>query len=474
MSPESSRVDLPTSIAELRDLIRDRKITKELFETSGFQVLWSKIPECIFSNNPEIVWASLSILGRMAAVSKPAERLANPLIAERLSGSLPEVVRLADGDDRYYLAKSLELGNKTRITEIAFQELAIEETAETARRVWASIASASTQSLTDFLTRLNAEIGAAFRSSNLSSDMACRRLRRVIASISDFLATADCDAGEDLGKQLRILYLGHLPKSGPEDRVLRDDAAGDLVVSLKRIIRLNFAARTDPESYKIMGGMRAWWHPASPPEYFESNVKQIARLGVQSLLSFAKQGVMNKPLREALVAASSKQVIQSLTHEFSSNSQAILPDVAYWFINGVDPKGTRSVPAVEAMSDAKLDEYIARLLISLDSPEIQEGVIEQALKDVGDIMPAEGVVFSEAIKRISQIGQWARAIARSRRIELAPRRAMTVAFDPNVHVGTDDLIVESMVYVQAAGAIKKTQGDISVVLIKAEVEQRHG
>ncbi|MEP5268990.1 MAG: hypothetical protein ABJQ63_16570, partial [Lentilitoribacter sp.] len=146
----------------------------------------------------------------------------------------------------------------------------------------------------------------------------------------------------------------------------------------------------------------------------------------------------------------------------------------YWFINGAEPRETRSIRAVDAISETKLDEYIAHLLISLESPELQGTELEQALKDVVDIMPAEGETLSGATKRISQVAQWSRAIARMRRIELSPLQNETVSYDPSVHAGEDDLKIGMPVRVSTSGAIKKTQGDIQAVLIKAEVERLYG
>lgn len=473
-STKATAEDFPTPIAELRALIRERKITKELFETAEFQKLLEQVATCATSDNPKVFWIAISTLGRMASISKPAERIAYPIIAKGLSREMPEMRRLDDGEDRYYLAKSLELGGNEKITDLAFRELAEEEAAETARRVWVAIASDGCNSLTDFLGRLNKEITVAVKPLQGNADAICRRLRRINSALENVLATAEIDTGEEFGKQLRSLYLGHLPSAGPDDRELRRDTSQDYLESLRRIARLNFVARSDPAIYKVVDGIRNWWRPATPPENFEATARQIARLGVESLHSYAKQGVMNKPLREALVAASDKQTIERFAREFAAHSHGIDAEIAYWFINGKEPRETRSIRAVEAMSDTKLDEYVARLLISLDTSELRGSELEQALKDVVDIMPAEGEILSGAIKRTAQIAQWGRAIARMRRIELKPLQNETVQYDPSVHAGEDDLKLGMTVRVSTPGAIKKTQGDVQVVLIKAEVEQFYG
>lgn len=465
---------LPASIEAIRQLIRDRKITKELFETAEFQSVWEKIPRCLESRTPEVVWASLSTLGHFAAVSKPAERLAQPLIEGRLASELPVMIRPTDGDERYYLAKSMEYGADPKIGELAFRELAEEETAETARRVWAGIAGQNVSSLSEFLSRLNREIKAVRREHDLSADAVCRRLRRINDAVDDFLASADCDAGEEVGEHLRNFYCGHVPRSGPEDRELRDDTSGEFLASLKKIVRLNFSARMDPETYKVVAGIGKWWGAASPSESFETSARQIVRLGTQSLLTYAKQGVKNKPLRQALVEALSEKAVEGLAREFAANSNIGDANVAYWFAHGAEPMETRPIRAVSAISEAKLDEYVARLLIALEQIDSRKSILEQALSDVSDILPVEGETISSAFQRVTQVAQWARAVARSRQIEISPSRSEIVSFDPSAHDGPANTKVGAEIRVLTPGAIKNVQGDVKVVLVKAGVEQIRG
>jgi hypothetical protein len=212
---ETTPSDRPNALAELRALIQSRKLTKEQFETSEFKALWKSVGSYLHDENPFAVWTTFAILGRMAAISKPAERLVEPLLGERLQTALPEFVRLPDGEDRYYLARSLQGVKRSEIIAISYRKLAEEETAETARRVWAGIAGSGGASLTAFLQRLNNEIETVARENDLRPDALCRRMRRIIAAIDDFVATVDVDAGDELGKQLKVLFVGHLPKSGP-------------------------------------------------------------------------------------------------------------------------------------------------------------------------------------------------------------------------------------------------------------------
>ena len=128
---ESENSDLPTALAELRALIQSRKLTKEQFDTTEFQALWKSVKSYLHDEDPSLVWIAFSTLGRMAEDTKPAKRLVEPVLSERLETDLPTFVRLPDGKDRYYLARSLEGGQRSEIVDIAYKELAREEVAET-------------------------------------------------------------------------------------------------------------------------------------------------------------------------------------------------------------------------------------------------------------------------------------------------------------------------------------------------------
>lgn len=449
-------------------------VTKEQFETSEFKALWKSVGSHLHDEDPAVVWTTFATLGRMAAISKPAERLVGPLLRKRLETALPDFVRLPDGEDRYYLARSLQGCKRSEIIAISFRQLAEEETAETARRVWANIAGSEVTSLTTFLERVNQQIETISRESDLKPDALCRRMRRIVSVIDDFVAMVDVDSGDDLGKQLRVLFVGHLPKSGPDDRILRDEACQDFLAAMQKIVRLNFNARTDPESYKIIDAMRGWWRPASPSQEFESAVRHIARLGVETLLMFAKQGVMNKPLRDALVAAVGARSINSMASEFAARTPSLDESIGYWFVNGEERKEERSVSGIEALTEAKLDEYVGRLLIALDTTELDSNAVEHALNDVKDIMAAEGVLLEGALKRGTLATQWARAVARTRRIALRPQRSELVQYDPAAHVGEDDLRIGSEVRVLTPGVVKEGRGGFSMILVKAEVERNNG
>ena len=294
-------------------MIQARQLTKEFFLTGEFQRTWQDVQACLNSDRGSDVWIALSVAGRASSISKPAEAVFLPAIKRRLSETLPEWHVLEDGEDRYYLAKALQSAPNNRIVDLAFAELAREEAGEKARRVWAGMAFEHSSSREEFLVRLNECIAHVKQKQGLTTDALIRRLRRISNVIADDLATAEKPTGPDFGNALRGFYAGRAIASGPEDRELREESAVEFVGCLARIGRLNLGAASDPAVYGILTALRGWWQPSSPPERLEALSKKVAHAGIDVLHMFARQDVANKRLRQAIVDACGRSVVDLLS-----------------------------------------------------------------------------------------------------------------------------------------------------------------
>ena len=450
-------------------MIQERRLTKEFFETEEFERAWDEVQACMNSDRDSDVWIALSIAGRASSVSKPAEAIFLPAIKQRLSKILPEWHSLEDGEDRYYLAKALQSTSSTQIVDRAFAELAREEIAEKARRVWADIAFANSSSRQEFLARLNLFIALVRKEQGLTVDSLIRRIRRINNVIVENLATSEKSTGSDYGEALRGFYAGPAIAKGPEDKALKEASAIEFIRSLARIVRLSFAAASDPEVYGILAVLRRWWRPSSPPRRFEALSKAVAEAGVETLHIFARQGVRNKPLREAIVAACSRNVVDRLSKAAADADISLPEDVSYWLASGSERTGERSTAALDALSGRHLDERIGRLLITLSSPDSSFRALRAIADQVGILMPEEANALSRSANRMSQITTWSNAIARSRDLELTGVPGEFVVYDPAVHDANDDCVIGSRVMVTAPGAVRNVSGRPQVLIVKMEV-----
>ena len=460
---------MPQGIRHLGTLIQARQLTKEFFKTEEFEKTWNEVQVCMDSDRAHDVWPALSVASRASSISKPAEAIFLPAIKRRLSKALPEWHPLEDGEDRYYLAKALQSSSRAQIIDRAFAELAQEEVAEKARRIWADIAFARSSTRQEFLARLNQFVVIAQKDQDLTIDSLIRRLRRINNVIVENLATSEKSTGSDYGEALRGFYAGPAIAKGPEDKVLKEESAVEFLRSLTRIVRLSFAAASDPEVYGILAVLRRWWRPSSPPRSFEALSKTVAEVGVQTLHIFARQGVRNKPLREAIVAACSRNVVDRLSKAAADADVSLPEDVSYWLAHGSERTGERSTAALEALSGRHLDERIGRLLITLSSPDSSFRELKTIADQVGILMPEEASTLSRIANRMSQITTWSNAIARSRDMELTGEPGKIVTYDPAVHDANENCIIGSKVVVASPGVVRRISGRPQVLIVKMEV-----
>ena len=350
-------------------LIRERRLTKEFFASEEFSEIMNEVQFCLNSQSAIDVWTTLSAVGRAASISKPSETVFLPVIRRRLESKLPEWQALGDGEDRYYLAKALQFAPNKEIVDLAFTELAREDVAEKARRLWASIAFSKCSTREEFLVQLNTRIREVKQGQHLTIEPLIRRIRRVSNVIMDDLATSEIRPGSGFGSELKEFYAGRAIETGPEDRRLKEECGEEFVRSLVKITRLNFRAASDPSVYEIVGVLRRWWQPASPPNSFEELSKRVAYIGIDALHIFARQGVANHRLRQAIADACGKEVVDWLSKSVVDADASLPEGISHWFAHGSELANERTTAAIEAMSSRRLDEYIGRLLVSASSPD---------------------------------------------------------------------------------------------------------
>lgn len=455
----------------LRQAIQERRLTKEFLAATEFSEIGRALLQPHELLEPKDFWFAIATLGRAANVSKPAEANVKPIILHLLSGKIPTYVTLPDGEDRYYLAKALEYHTDPVITQIAFSELAGEELAETARAVWVGIAIQNSPTKAGFLHELNNQLEKLPQAGPLSSDSLARRVKRISALMLDPLITSDLVSGRSYGSELRRFFAGQFRGRPPTDKELRDEFALDMVAGVSRVVRLNFSAGSDPAVYMVAADVRTWWRPASLPLKLEQAIIKLARTGVEALHIFARQGVKNVPLREAIVQAAGADMANTIAKRIVSDDSSLSEDISNWMVSGREIELRRSTQAIDELVGNRLDEYIGRLLIVCNRPDANSSSVALVAERIADFMPDEAAVVSSASKGLAQTYQWARAIARSRSIELIGSIGEVVPYDPALHIGNSAIVLGSDVRVVTPGIVKADNNRPSQLIQKIEVSQ---
>lgn len=467
---QGGQVAEPVVVAALRKVIQDRRLTKDFLETDEFRRILAGLRQATLKGTPLDVWGSLSIAGRAASVSKPMENVFFPIVDQRVDAGLPPFEALQDGEDRWYLAKALQRNPSPEVVEIAFSEIVRDDLGEKARRVWVEVGLAAAETREEFLKRINRNIDLLFGSARDQSDTLARRIRRINSAISEKVVTSDLPAGTEFSHQLRVLYTGHLSEEGPEDRRLRDEAALELMASLTDVVRLSFAAASDPSSYLIAQDLRNWWRPASPPQEFEAISRRLVRHGAEALHVFARQGLRNDALRKSLVAIAGSSLLGRVAREIVNRDSSLPEDLSAWFCTGEEPAKRHSSAAVEALSGERLDTDVSRLLVYVKSSEFDGAAIERIAEDVGELMPDEGRLISGVSGKAKQVAQVVQSLAKRFHISLFLDTGEVVQFDPAQHDAINEGPIGANVLVVRPGTRKTEPNRSPRILLKPKVK----
>jgi hypothetical protein len=244
-----------------------------------------------------------------------------------------------------------------------------------------------------------------------------------------------------------------------------------MIAGVSRVVRLNFSAGSDPAVYLVAADVRSWWHPASLPLKLEQAIIKLARTGVEALHIFARQGVKNSPLRKAIVQAAGPDMANAIAKLIVSDDSSLNEDISNWMVSGRGIEVRRSTQAIDELAANRLDEYIGRLLIVCNHPDANSSSVALVAGRIADFMPDEAAVVSSAARGLTQISQWARAIARSRNIELIGSIGEVLPYDPALHVGNNAIILGSDVRVVTPGIVKADTNRPSQLIQKIEVSQ---
>ena len=469
----TSELEVPTieplPVYKLRKLLKNRMLTKEYSQTEEFAALISGLEEVLADGNATSFYLGLSIAGRAASISKSMELIFSKRIADRLQSPMPSFVVLQNAEDRWYLAKALQIACPTTASDLAYSELVREDAGEKARKAWAEIAFANTVSQEELLFQINRTISHVFGPKKSRSDSLARRIRRIFAAIKEGLVLSDLPAGPKFGTQLRTFFVGHFTDEGPEDKKLRNNYAHEVIAALIDLSRLSMPVSSDPHTYDVVKTIRYWWQPAAAPATIESLGRKLTRSGLETLLVFARQGYRNEPLRRSIVMSVGHHSYEKLAKTLVDDDGTLPEDLATWIVTGGNAKSRKSSQVVEALSSEQASDDVSRLLIYLTSPETSFSEMSSLTEEIEDLMPEHASSLQALEKRLVQIGQVVSTMAKRNNVHLFLEVGDIVRFDPSQHEPIGEIAVGGNCLVARPGTRLKEPGRPERIIIKPRV-----
>jgi hypothetical protein len=466
--------DFVDAVALIKSLIESRQFRKEkLKEQPTINAIDILAASIVDSSDKARRLEAVSVLGKAGEISKPIASVVHPILVERLRSPLPSVGTWGNADDRYYLAKGLSVSDAPWITQYAAEELALAEVSEKASRaVWADLAVTRAESLAEALQTIAEALSAQTENPHVSTDTTYRKLSRIADALGQTFLTADVRTGNGLGKAFASLVILAGGAKGSESAKLREDCALTILDLLIQTLRLRFDAIFDSDLYRAVGSIRGWWRPGRPPHEVEQKVDRIADLAFSGLHVLARQGVVDKELRQALVAALGQPRTNAAGQKISSQDSSLDPALSHWLATGHDLVELQSNDVLRELNDQAADELLARLLVAVDGEESGP----QALRLISEALelfePSQASTLRAAAARLELVGQWAKALASKRRLSTYGGRGEIVQYDPALHVSMETLQRRSTVRISVPGVTREVAKRSPVIVMKAIVEKK--
>jgi hypothetical protein len=198
---------------------------------------------------------------------------------------------------------------------------------------------------------------------------------------------------------------------------------------------------------------------------------RIAQLAMDALHTLARQGVLQRNLRNSLVGAFGAEAINTIGSRIVESDPSLEPGTAAWLGSGRALPEVRANAAVREINEQALDEIVAALLLAINHEEAAPQVLELAAGAVELLEPGHAVAIRTAASRARLISQSAEAIAAKRRLSLSGEGGDLVSYDPALHDANDDLQIAARARIKVPGVVKQLEGRPATVVVKAQVEK---
>jgi hypothetical protein len=476
MANRDKSEEIPSDFASaqtlLKSLIESRQFRKEKLEEKATSAAIQILAEAVKDEGAgERRLTAVSMLGKAGEISKPVANVVHRVLEAGLHSVLPAVGAWGNADDRYYLAKGVSVSHSPWVKQYAAEELARAEVNEKlSRAAWADLAVNRAGSLAEVLQIVERSLSGQLDTLSDPTDTAYRKLTRISEALSGSLLGADVPTGQDFGKAFSNLVMLAGGRRGSESIKLREEAALKILELLIQILRFRFEALFDSDLYRAAGSVRGWWRPAQPPNMVEKKSDRIAELAFSGLHVLARQGVADRELRQALVAALGQQRVNIIGKEVSADDPSLDPALSHWLTTGQTLPDAKSNDAVRELNEHVVDELVARLLLAIDNEDGGPLPLKTVAESLELFEPTQASIIRAAAARSELIVQWVKALASKRRLSTYGVRGELVKYDPALHEGPTDFKRLSMARVSVPGITRQLEALPPRIVMKAIVD----
>lgn len=412
-----------------------------------------------------------AMLGRLAAVARARESVVFSRVPELLPQMPVSLEVLADGDEKYYAALSIQSAEAPWVQNYCCREAVALDTAEKARRVLLNAVLKRSGSLADFWQSL-LEVDDAVLSAIDSNEGRYKRIRRVSSAANEVVRAWDGEVGDEAGPRLAewLVRLYRSPFKGVEAEVLAN-ILDDALSMLLRVVELRFSNALLAPTYSVLErARRSLGSDTWAAVIRESNNLEKMRTCLkEAALVLARQRRTDKDMMDALCSAyySRAQVMPAVAAHFAS-AQELDPDIREWWEKaGVVKDSQRKAEHKVGNTE---DQQIGSLLINVED---SKPVMDKLKSAVVPFLEISDPPLAETVKKVAasyhEIEIAARQLATMRRLRNMGLSGEIIEYNPMQHdmLGGHQLGVRT-VRVERDGIQKDFGGKIKV-LVKPRV-----
>jgi hypothetical protein len=367
----SSRATVAERVANLRRAVADKSIHAHAKDARFSEALGQLTEDALADS----AWREevIAVLGRVHAMNKV--KVLEPKVRELIRRLLREPLRMEginDGDDRFYVLAGCRLADSAWVPEHLAAAAVGEESHENARREAVLGLVEKTPHLEAALSLLAKAMHSWSPKTETPSDSAAKRIKRLLAAISEVLVTYESDVECEPGRPLGALVLAAV-KGGvlPSAKVVGEVALQTLV-TVHALVRSRFSLATEVSTYDAVRAARGWFPHGGWARWLSDEEHRTAKVALmrdvmQALTLVAKQGRCDDALFEQLVVVSgSRDAARAQATDIATAVRGLLPEVQVWLTTG--ERGGMSAgeaPGASLVLESRMlqeDALLARLL----------------------------------------------------------------------------------------------------------------
>jgi len=169
------------------------------------------------------------------------------------------------------------------------------------------------------------------------------------------------------------------------------------------------------------------------------------------------------------VRAAGAGAIGALAKSAIEYDPSLSEGLSTWLVTGEAAKARQESEVLSALSSARLEEDISRLLVYLSSPYMDPAEVSRLSGEIEDLMPEAAQSVSRIADRSRQLSQVVRAMARRRRLSLFLDFGQMVEFDPAKHDPVGEPAIGEISVVHRPGTLINEPGRPPRIILKPKV-----